>query len=256
MIEKLLDIRINKVYSFTNNYTKEGYKGNRINRGNSALIIKYEGETCYLNNGKKIFSNKEQIVLLPKGCSYKWECVKKGHFLSIEFSSNLVGKDIMTIKYPYFEKIFKYYLSYSRDLITNYSAKEFIKIKYAYEVFYQIIEYLETNIYFEKKTKTIIYDVLEYINLNYGQKFTNESLASKTNYGVSHFRKVFKDVVGLSPLQYVNKVKMEKAKELLYGDFNKINDVADILGFENVYYFSNSFKKYYGLSPINYKKRL
>ena len=256
MIEKLSSIRINKVYSFTNNYTKASFKGSRKNRENSALIIKYEGESCYINNGKKIYSNSEHIALLPKGCSYKWECIKEGHFISIEFDSNLVGNEIISIKYPHHEKILKYFLSYNHDLVTNFESKEFIKIRYTYDVLYKIIEYLKSNLYFDKKTKSSIYEVLEYINLNYYKNLTNEILASKTKYGTSHFRKLFTEIIGLSPLQYVNKVRMEKAKELLYSDINKISDIAELLGFENVYYFSNAFKKYYGLSPINYKKRL
>ena len=256
MVEKLSSIRINKVFSFTNNFTNTSHKGIRKNRENSALIIKYEGETYYINNGKKIFSNNEQIVLLPKGCSYKWECIKKGNFISIEFDSNFVGDQIIPIKYPHYEKILKYFLSYNHDLVQNFDSKEFLKIKYAYDVLFEIINYLKTNLYFNKNTKNSINNVLEFINMNYHEHFTNEILASKTKYGTSHFRKLFTEIVGISPLQYVIKVKMEKAKELLYSDANKISEIAELVGFDNIYYFSNVFRKYYGLSPTDYKKRL
>lgn len=255
MIKKISEIRINKVFSFTNNFTNTSHKGIRKNRENSALVIKYEGETFYVNNGKKIFSNNEHIVLLPKGCSYKWECIKKGHFISIEFDSDFVGKEIISIKYPHYEKILKYFLSYNHDLVTNYEAKEFLKLKYAYDVLYEIINFIKSDLYIDRSAKNSINSVLEYINMNYFEHFTNEKLASKTKYGISHFRKLFTEIVGVSPLQYVTKVKMEKAKELLYSDVNKISEIAELLGYENVYYFSNAFKKYYGLSPLKYIKK-
>ena len=255
MIKKLSEIRINKVFSFTNNFTNTSHKGIRRNRENSALIIKYEGETYYINNGKKIYSNNEHIVLLPKGCSYKWECIKKGHFISIEFDSDFCSDQIISIKYPHFEKILKYFLAYNHDLITNYDSKELLKIKYAYDVLCEIVNYLQSNSYIDKTAKNSINSVLEYININYHEHITNEILASKTKYGTSHFRKLFTEIVGISPLQYVTKVRMEKAKELLYSDTNKISEIAELLGFENVYYFSNTFKKYYGLSPAKYIKK-
>lgn len=255
VIEKLSSIRINKVFSFTNNFTNTSHKGIRKNRENSALIIKYEGETYYINNGKKIYSNNNHIVLLPKGCSYKWECIQQGHFISIEFDTNFCGEQILSIKYPHFEKILKYFLAYNHDLVTNYDARELLKIKYAYDVLFEIINYLQSNLYFNTSTKNTINSVLEYINMNYYERITNELLASKTKYGTSHFRKLFTEIVGISPLQYVTKVRMEKAKELLYSDINKISEIAELVGFENVYYFSNTFKKYYGLSPLNYIKK-
>lgn len=255
VIEKLSNIRINKVFSFTNNFTNTSHKGFRKNRENSALVIKYEGETYYINKGKKIFSNNEHIVLLPKGCSYKWECIKKGHFLSIEFDSDFICDQIISIKYPHYEKILKYFLAYNHDLVVNYDAKELLKVKYAYDVLCEIINYINSDLYYDKNTKNSIMSVLEYINMNYHERFTNEKLASKTKYGTSYFRKLFTEIVGISPLQYVTKVKMEKAKELLYSDINKISEIAELLGFENVYYFSNAFKKYYGLSPIKYTKK-
>ena len=255
MVEKLSNIRIKSVYSFTKNFTKTSHKGIRKNRENSALIIKYEGETYYINNGKKIFSNNQHIVLLPKGCSYKWECVKQGHFISIEFDSDFVGDEIISIKYPHYEKILKYFFSYSNDLVKNFESKEFLKIKYSYDVLWEIINYIKSDLYFDKTAKSAINDVLEYININYHENFTNEMLASKTKYGTSYFRKLFTGIVGVSPLQYVIKVKMEKAKELLYSDIHSISEIAELLGFENVYYFSNAFKKYYGLSPLKYLKK-
>ena len=256
MIEVLANIKINKVFGFTNNYTNFSHKGFRKNRENSALIVKYEGESCYINNGKRIYSNNEQIVLLPKGCSYKWECIKEGHFISIEFDSNIVGDEIIPIKYSHCEKIYKYFLAYNHDFVINRESNELLKIRYAYDIFCDIANYVKANLYTSKFVKDSMKDVLEYINISYNKSLSNEFLASKTNYGVSHFRKLFTEIVGISPLQYVNKVRMEKAKELLYSDINKISEVAELVGFDNVYYFSNAFKKYYGISPIKYKKRL
>ena len=55
------------------------------------------------------------------------------------------------------------------------------------------------------------------------------------------------------PMQYVNKIRMEKAIEMLDSDYGTITNLAESLGYQNVYHFSSVFKKYYGLSPLQYK---
>ena len=54
-------------------------------------------------------------------------------------------------------------------------------------------------------------------------------------------------------MQYVNKIRMEKAIEILDSDYGTITNLAESLGYQNVYHFSSAFKKYYGLSPLQYK---
>ena len=46
---------------------------------------------------------------------------------------------------------------------------------------------------------------------------------------------------------------MEKAIEMLDSDYGTITNLAESLGYQNVYHFSSAFKKYYGLSPLQYK---
>jgi AraC-like DNA-binding protein len=53
--------------------------------------------------------------------------------------------------------------------------------------------------------------------------------------------------------QYIVNEKMKKARHLLIGTTYSITEIADRCGFENVYYFSNVFKKVHGISPAKYK---
>ena len=54
-------------------------------------------------------------------------------------------------------------------------------------------------------------------------------------------------------MKKVNKVRMEKAIEMLDSDYGTITNLAESLGYQNVYHFSSAFKKYYGISPLQYK---
>ena len=97
------------------------------------------------------------------------------------------------------------------------------------------------------------YKIIEYINKNIASNLSNEMLAKKFGYSVSYFRNVFYKAMNISPMQYVNKIRMEKAIEMLDSDYGAITNLAESLGYQNVYHFSSAFKKYYGLSPLQYK---
>jgi len=59
----------------------------------------------------------------------------------------------------------------------------------------------------------------------------------------------------MTPIKYITMLRMEKAKELLITGHYKVSEIAGMCGFENVYYFSNVFKKHEGISPKNYIKK-
>lgn len=81
-----------------------------------------------------------------------------------------------------------------------------------------------------------------------------ELLAQQLHIGYSTFRKQFKRIVGESPNQYHQKLRIERAKELLITTLLNVNEVADMTGFESVYHFSKLFKAKTGISPSVYRK--
>lgn len=85
-------------------------------------------------------------------------------------------------------------------------------------------------------------------------KITLEDIADQLKIGYSLFRKIFKKHTGLAPGQYLNQLKIERAKNhLLYSD-KLIKEIAYELNFESEYYFSKFFKEKTGFSPLAFKK--
>jgi YesN/AraC family two-component response regulator len=71
-----------------------------------------------------------------------------------------------------------------------------------------------------------------------------------------YISKIFKEETGESPINYLIKIRLEKAKDiLLNSDSGSIKNIANQVGYDDVYHFSKLFKKYYGISPLYYKKR-
>ena len=67
-----------------------------------------------------------------------------------------------------------------------------------------------------------------------------------------YFRKLFKSVMGQSPIVYARSVRIRKAKEMLKGDYGSLSDVAYSLGYPSLYDFSRDFKKHTGVPPSKY----
>ncbi|MBB3697202.1 AraC family transcriptional regulator [Flammeovirga yaeyamensis] len=80
-----------------------------------------------------------------------------------------------------------------------------------------------------------------------------QEFCDENNISYSYFRKAFKELTGLAPLQYHLNLKIIKAKELLVGHQKKVKEVAFELGFNSVYYFSRLFKQKTGVSPKEYR---
>lgn len=83
---------------------------------------------------------------------------------------------------------------------------------------------------------------------------TAESFAQGLNFGRTAFFKKVKQLTGMTPNEYIKKMRMEKAAELLLTTNLTAAEIAYKVGFEDQFYFSKSFKKYYGVSPTQYRK--
>ena len=88
----LANLVITKVHSASTLYTPQNTKLKRNDRQRWAVVIKYEGETVYTSGEKRFLSNLAHVVILPKGCSYDWQCTRSGHFSIIGHSTTANAK--------------------------------------------------------------------------------------------------------------------------------------------------------------------
>ena len=99
------------------------------------------------------------------------------------------------------------------------------------------------------KPETALKKALDYIQKHYREKITLEELAKISCLGISRFSEIFRTHTGEAPINYANKLRMEKAKALLQYSHMTVGQISEYLGFESIHYFSRAFKKYSGTSP-------
>lgn len=95
---------------------------------------------------------------------------------------------------------------------------------------------------------------LEYMQVYYSANISIEDICKEINLSPFHFIRIFKQKTGISPHQYLLKVRIEKAQELLCKRQHSVAEAAMLCGFVNPSHFSSKFKEITGHSPSSYKK--
>jgi AraC family transcriptional regulator len=109
----------------------------------------------------------------------------------------------------------------------------------------------------KKSTQTEIYKrlclSLNYLHSYYTQELSLDELAGIACLSKFHYLRVFKSVFQLSPYQYLLKLRLEKAGELLKHTSIPVSEMSVELGFQNITSFSRLFHQRYGYSPTQYR---
>ena len=97
-------------------------------------------------------------------------------------------------------------------------------------------------------------NVLRRIRSSYGQPLTLEDLAAEAALEPKYFCRVFRQITGRTPINYLNYYRVECAAELLCTTQGSITDIALECGFGDVSYFSRMFRRYKGQTPGQYRR--
>lgn len=95
---------------------------------------------------------------------------------------------------------------------------------------------------------------LSKIRHDYRLPLTLEDLSAEAAMAPNYFCRIFRNVTGRPPIDYLNYYRIERAAELIYATNESLTTIAMQCGFNDLGYFSRSFKKYKGMSPREYRK--
>ena len=241
-----------KDFAFTSTlYSEKNNSSQKTDRIRWALGLKKEGETIYTTKSGTYLSNKDNLIIFPKGSSYKWESTVPGLFSVIEFECDLENDDILSLPLKNSEKIHRLFNEIEYKHITKTPMYKIEIIKSCYSI---ILEAIKGKKYLPNEKQLKIMPALEYIAKNFDKPIKNEELAKTTGLSNVYFRKIFTDVMGVPPNEYIHKTRINKAKEILKSDYSSITEIAISLGYPNIYDFSRDFKKHVGIPPSKYQK--
>ena len=229
-------------------------KGAKIhkNRKSHGLAVFPDGERIFYFDNQKIKVEGNAIVYFPKGCNYTIREKRPSDCYAINFEMpDGVTFEPFLFKVksvnPYLES-FKQAQRMQARKNPGYTSK--IKAE-----LYNIIYNMQYEYNLPYATGKRIQPAIEYIHANYDKESINvEHLAALCGISTVHLRNTFIKRFAMSPVKYMNTLRMARAKELLGSQFYTVSQVCFMSGYNDESYFSREFKKAFHLTPGEYAK--
>lgn len=250
------DMKIEKVSSIYRIQRLKYENKNISERTHYGMVIIKNGKISYCYNGVEYIQTAGVVMLIPKGISYSFYCHEDAdsYVINFEEESDLLKDKMYSVKvsnvYSVFDKINKKYHTSQIDSYERY----FSLMSLVYDIMSNIAKNLSRDNQQIKCYETIEPSI-KFMEEHYSDcDIKNDDLAKLSNVSTVHFRKVFKKIYGVSPIRYLELLKIEKAKELLVSKELSVNEIALVTGFADSSHFCHSFKKITGFSPGDYRK--
>ncbi|MDO4292317.1 MAG: AraC family transcriptional regulator [Eubacteriales bacterium] len=123
-----------------------------------------------------------------------------------------------------------------------------------YGILGELYRYSETCGETAAGTESGFSQVLRYVNENYTKKLGPREVSARFGYNETYFCRRFREVTGITFLEYIRALRMEYAQRLLRGSRDGIGEIAWKCGYPDAGYFSNSFKRLFGFTPGEFRR--
>ena len=216
------------------------------------LIYHLSGEATVFFNGKVLQTRKGHIRFLPQGevTEYIVDRQVHGECIDIVFRTDVPLCTEAIILKPEENKDIE---AMFRKAFSVWSAKGDGYYLKCMALIYNIIAEIQQQSYYPKNNLAKIEPAVKYISENYTSSEINiPYLAFLSGISESYMKRLFLKKYGITPKKYITKLRLEYAVELLSSNMFSIGRIAEMTGYDNVYYFSKVFKENMGVSPGEY----
>lgn len=219
----------------------------------SVLSIRLMGNSDFFFGDNTYAVSSRDVLYIPHSSHYR-QATETETVIAIHFITyNNVSSHIEVYR---FEDIAKVRKTFEEIYMVWEEKKQGYKY-IASSLFYQLIYLLNLSCIESSQTNSIylkIKPACDYLHQNYKNGYISiSSLAKMTYMSETAFRKNFKKVYLVSPNRYMSILRLENASALLQSDEYNVTEAATLSGFDDVKYFSRSFRKHYGISPREYQ---
>ena len=268
------------------NYTEANLKETIVHRKYGLRMCVYETDYIYNHwheeyefvyvkaHPVNAFVNGEEITLLPGSVMLLQS--RELHMMDSNYSANIIAlvahpsiwageygvlfdghlkfRRLFSPDVPDEKKIVDWFL----EILRCYRAKEFGYQFRIQALLFGIFSHLiEQHMYSEQDlrcSENTIQSMLAFVHSSYAQELTLDRLSEHFHYSKSYIIRLFRKNTGFTPIAYVNRYRVEKAKHALKNGDKSIWEISIACGFQNIGYFHRTFKQYTGLAPGAYRK--
>lgn len=215
---------------------------------------------------KKLRVSAGDLLYLPANVTYTsyWEPGFKSEYIAFncnmyETENNnelLLADDVLLLckdknnkYYNYFQKMYEiYYIG-----LANW---ELVLKSYFYSFLADLIKQFSDDELIKSSTSSVIYKGVAELENNYMLNIPIKDLADKCSVSETTFRRNFVKLKGMSPVSYRNDLRLNHAYNFLMSGLYSVTEVMEMVGFNELPYFSRSFKKKFGITPGECAKKI
>ena len=232
------------------------------------------GKAIFIIDGKELVVEKNQVVYLPRGCVLSCHALGDTFsFTSIRFNMSVsyAGGDFLREYYQMPEVLEdkgekEYFDRISGAIHSDGAERMFLVRGYLELLIGKIIgragkheKQIEREVVGGAEVRTEQMDqriqrVVDFMVLHPTENYTTARLCDMAGLGETRFRKLFKEQTGKSPGEYLRDMRMMVAGRRLLLSAESVSDIAYSVGYEDVNFFIRVFKKYFGVTPNQYRK--
>lgn len=226
----------------------------RTKRPDHGLLYVEKGQINFYFNNNCISATEGDIIFLPKGTNYEAEfiigddavfdlLINFDHLTDAKLfgfmQPTLILKDTSKLLLSDFSAVAQSFKQNDHVLLT---LSLFLKLLHG------IIKFKDGSKKYDylKKAATLLYE---------NPQLSVDDLCKAVNKSRSVIQKDFNAIYGLSPIQYKNKARLNRAKQLLITTDTPISEIAELLCFYDAAYFCKCFEKNVGLSPSTFREQ-
>lgn len=210
------------------------------------MILPIHGILYIETNYKKLALDNEHLFFLPPDCKHTFRANKSNEFLVLDISNNMLNK---------------------YDMEKMVGGREFL-----FDDKWNAIRYLLLNEADNKKSSSAINDLflycyhfiadgsipdsIKYINEHFTEDIDLKKLAAIEHYNISYYSEWFKNKMNVSPVEYIQNLRVKKAKELLLNTNLTILQISQMVGYEHNSSFTRVFKYLEKTSPTGFRRKI
>lgn len=221
-------------------------------------IYVIEGALTFSADGQEDhFAIAHDVVYIPEGCHYISDWREDTRIFVVDIGI----LDLVTSEHNYGNQLRILFRDEKGSLLESITKlKEICSYSEPYiwmervSIIMHILCEIAREQHEEVKKQDIIRQSIIYLSANFEKDTPVEKLAKMCSFSVGHYRRLFKEIYHMSPIDYRNKLRVRHAQEMLQSGSCTVARAAELVGINDPRYFSRLYKKYTGHAPCVEKK--
>ena len=240
-------------------YIRSGYASYRVN-----------DKVIHLESGDGIIVNSDQLhLLISEDVDYCLDCVifdpeliMGNKYIKEKYMPFLIGdaaSDCIVLRSSdAADKIILegigqiVYMSY----LENHEMEILSVLQRVYQLLYEKMRKVDSKRTLSAPDLNSMRDMIDYINSNYSGRITVAGICASGHVGKNTCIDLFKKYTNMSPIDYVRSIRLLNAIKYLKNSEMSITEIAYAVGFNSASYFTKSFRQFYDMTPVEYRKEL